>query len=486
MSKKVVIIGAGPAGLTAGYELLKQHKDYEVLILEAEAQVGGIARTIKGKEMNFDIGGHRYFTNNPKILQWWKEMLDEKEFVSVKRFSDIVFQGKLYRYPVELNSELFKNLGFRYGIRILASFVKSQLWKRDINTLEDVYVSLFGEKLYELFFKDYTKKVWGREAQEILPDWGYQRVGGISLSSIIKNGMRQLVPYTGDTKMRSLTDRFYYPKHGSGVMWEKAATRIVELGGQIRLNSPVETIEIVGNSIVQLKCRNGDAVQADYVISSMPIIDLVRGFSSVPKRILAKALSLPYRNFVYVSIVIPTSAILNSFLVTHKGTLVPDQWLYIQEKNIGVGRIQILDNWSAELNDNNAVVHLGMEYFCDNNDLLWNMSDYQWSDKALDDLRSLGVLSSNYTGTLSEVFRCDKAYPGYWDGYESIDEIKRFLSGIKNLYCIGRNGQHKYNNMDHAMETAFAAVKCIVGNVENSKLWEVNGKAIYNEAKNEK
>lgn len=193
MSKKVVIIGAGPAGLTAGYELLKQHKDYEVLILEAEAQVGGIARTIKGKEMNFDIGGHRYFTNNPKILQWWKEMLDEKEFVSVKRFSDIVFQGKLYRYPVELNSELFKNLGFRYGIRILASFVKSQLWKRDINTLEDVYVSLFGEKLYELFFKDYTKKVWGREAQEILPDWGYQRVGGISLSSIIKNGMRQLV-----------------------------------------------------------------------------------------------------------------------------------------------------------------------------------------------------------------------------------------------------------------------------------------------------
>lgn len=513
----VVIIGAGPAGLTAGYLLLKENKNYNVIILENDNQVGGISKTVTYNGNKMDLGGHRFFTKNKKIFDIWSEILpvqgkgsyddirlkitnkkfadsdvnpevDNEVFLIRNRVSRIFYNKKFFDYPVTLKFKTFYNLGLKTTIISGFSYLKSLVIKKEESNLENFYINRFGKKLYEIFFNGYTEKLWGRAPKEIDSSWGSQRVKGISILEVLKDSFCKVFKINNKNKQVSLIEQFYYPKYGPGQMWEMMASKIVGMGGKIILNAKVTNINNNTDkikSIVYCIEEKKYIIKGDIFISSMPIKDLMCGMKNVPKKLLKIANGLPYRDFITVGLIVKKLKLKNTTKIPTINDIVPDCWIYVQSNDVKIGRIQIFNNWSCYmLADVDNTVSLGLEYFCNENDEIWNLDDKKFMKLAVDELIKMGILCSFEDVIDYHVERVKKAYPAYFDTYVDFDKIKKYLDKYNNLYCIGRNGQHRYNNMDHSMETAMECVNNIVNNITNKdNIWNVNTDVDYHESK---
>lgn len=493
MKKKAIIIGAGPAGLTAALELLEK-TDIIPIIFEATSDIGGISKTVNYKGNRIDIGGHRFFSKSDKIMNWWLNILplenppelnpQEKDDIMLvrSRLSRILFLRKFFDYPISLSWNTISNLGFVRMSKIGLSYIKSSIFQRKEKSLEDFFINRFGEELYSTFFKDYTQKVWGVPCSEIKPEWGAQRVKGLSVAKTISNAI--LKPFTKHdlsqkNQETSLIEQFMYPKLGPGYMWEKVAEIVQSKGGEIYLNQKIIEINSDGNQIISVTVENtqtGERIKhsADYFISSMPVRELILGLNNnVPQDVQEIAEGLKYRDFMTVGLLLDKLKI----------GAVPDNWIYVQESDVKLGRIQVFNNWSPYLVKNQENTWLGLEYFCNEGDELWNMSDKDFSNLAIGELEKIGVIDkANVLDSV--VIRMPKAYPAYFGSYENFDKIKDFVDKFENLFLIGRNGMHRYNNMDHSMLSAMQVVKNISnGTKTKQNIWEVNADEDYHEAK---
>ena len=513
MKKKIIIIGAGPAGLTAAYELLKRNKNNEIVILEASDSIGGISKTINYKGNRMDIGGHRFFSKETRVMDFWNEIMpiqgkdsyDDKKLKRTKklnsdgpdpekedrvmlirnRISRIYYLKKFFDYPITMKFETFKNMGLSRTIVSGFSYLKSVIVKKREDSLENFYINRFGKKLYSMFFEGYTEKLWGRHPSKISADWGAQRVKGLSILAVIKDMLKKLF-HINDKKIEtSLINEFQYPKYGPGQLWESVAEEIEKMGGVILKNHEVISIRRKDNKIVSITCKNNGeykTIKGDIFISSMPLKDLVDGLNDVPNKIKNIALGLPYRDFVTIGLLVDKLNLKNETNIKTINNVVPDCWIYVQEPDVKLGRIQIFNNWSPYLvKDINNTVWVGLEYFCNENDDFWNLSDKDAIEFAKNELIKMGIIhEENVLDAHREKIK--KAYPAYFDTYEKIDVLIKYLNKIENLYCIGRNGQHRYNNMDHSMVTAFETVDNIINNVSDKKnIWNVNIEKDYHE-----
>lgn len=516
MKKKVVIIGAGPAGLTAGYYLLKNSKDYEVIIIEKDKQVGGISKTINYNGNRMDLGGHRFFTKDELVNNLWKEILpiqgkgsyddnklstekvfskngpnpekEDKVLLIRNRVSRIYYCKKFFAYPVNLSLNTIKNLGFIKTIESGFSYLKSMIIKKEESNLENFYINRFGKKLYTIFFKGYTEKLWGRTPKNIDSSWGKQRVKGISIKEVLKDSFCRLLKIKNKSKETSLIEQYYYPKYGPGQMYEEMEKRYIDMGGTILKNHEVIKINNEKNKINSIICLNDKKeveVRGDIFISSMPIKDLISGMKKVPKKINNIAINLPYRDFVTVGLVVDKLKIKNNTKIKTLNNIVPDCWIYVQSTDVKLGRIQIFNNWSPYLvKDIEKTISLGLEYFCFENDELWNSTDEELKELASSELIKIGVLEKDSKIYDYHVERVQKAYPAYFDSYKDFDKVKEYLNNYNNLYCIGRNGQHRYNNMDHSMLCAITCIDNILNNKKNKdNIWNINTEESYHEEK---
>lgn len=515
--KNAVIIGAGPAGLTAAYELLTNSDEYTVTILEESNDIGGISRTIQHNGNRMDIGGHRFFSREEKIVEWWEKILplqgapaiddlilnrkkelsgngpDPEQTDSVMllrdRVSRIYYNGHFFDYPVTLNFNTIKNMGFAQTAKAGCGYLYSVVRKRPENSLEDFYINRFGSTLYAMFFEGYTEKLWGRHPRDISADWGAQRVKGLSITAVIKNVLRKAIPLGGNAEVEtSLIEQFLYPKYGPGQLWEHVADIIASLGGEIKKNCRVNSIEAGSDIITKVGYLNGNerkSIASDVVISSMPVKDLLSAWKgSVPNEVMSVSKDLPYRDFVTVGLLVPKLKLINETKCKTLGDIIPDCWIYIQEPSVKVGRLQIFNNWSPYMvKDPVNTVWIGMEYFCNEGDRFWNLSDEECVAFAVKELVAMGIIDHGAV-TDSHRAKVKKAYPAYFDSYKDMSKIIAFLDKFSNLYCIGRNGQHRYNNMDHSMMTAVKAVDNILrrGNGKVN-IWEVNTEKTYHEQK---
>ncbi|MEG3933917.1 MULTISPECIES: NAD(P)/FAD-dependent oxidoreductase [unclassified Microcoleus] len=458
----VAIVGAGPAGLTAAYELVKQ--GIIPVVLEKGDKVGGIARTETYKGYRFDIGGHRFYTKVEAVQQLWQEVLGN-EFIKVPRLSRIFYRGKFFNYPISAFNTLF-NLGIIESTLIILSYLKVRIWPlTEEKTFEQWVINRFGERLYKTFFKTYTEKVWGIPCSEIQADWAAQRIKGLSLTTAIINAL------FGSNDTKTLIKEFDYPALGPGMMWEKFAEAVENKDGKVYLDTKVISFEREGNTIKSITAeQNGELVQysADNFITSMPISALVaRMKPQPPEEVLHAARSLKYRDFLIVS------------LIVDRKDLFPDNWIYIHSPEVKVGRIQNFKNWSAALVPDASKSCLGMEYFCSVGDEIWEMSDAELIELATRELVGLGLAT---TAEVQDgvVIRQLKAYPVYDGEYRGhLQVLEGFLKGFENLQTIGRNGMHRYNNQDHSMLTGMLAVRNILG--EKHDLWDVNTERSYYE-----
>lgn len=509
--KQVVIIGAGPAGLTAGLELLRQqNSEYSVTVLEAENRVGGISATVRHNANYMDLGGHRFFSKEEQVNRWWDGLLplqgapsyDDKKLsresqlsdggpdpesadrvmLTRRRVSRIYYNHRFFDYPVTLKPETLKNLGFAHTMKAGFSYLGSMLHKREESSLENFYINRFGRELYATFFEGYTEKLWGRHPRVISADWGAQRVKGISITEVLKNALSKKQKSTES----SLIEEFRYPKYGPGQLWETAAEEFTKLGGKIILNAEVKKLTVQNGRITCVSTDNED-YPADIVISSMPVKNLVGSIvgEAPPESVTKIAEGLPYRDFVTVGLLVDRLSIENRTNLKTLNNIVPDCWIYVQDKGVKLGRIQIFNNWSPYLvKDVESTIWLGLEYFCNEGDSFWNMTDEECTAYAVKELKEIGVISDGTKLLDSHRERVKKAYPAYFDSYKDLPIVIQYLNSIDNLYCVGRNGQHRYNNMDHSMMTSFLAVKCIVeGSDDKSAIWSVNTDKEYHEEK---
>lgn len=489
--KKIVIIGAGPAGLTAGVEILRKNSQYQVVILEESGFMGGISKTVNCDGNRMDMGGHRFFTKNNRVMDWWKDMLPA-DFLVRKRVSHIYYRKHFFDYPVKMNFITIKNLGLVTMLQAGFSYLKSCVRKRKENSLEDFYINRFGKKLYSIFFEGYTEKLWGRHPSQISPDWGAQRVKGLSVSAVIKDMFGKVLHGRKRDVETSLIETFYYPKYGPGQMWEAAAETFKSLGGEIWCGCKVTGLTQADGRISRVSYeQDGETkyLEPDTVFSGMAVKDLVAAMNDVPERIGKIASGLPYRDFVTVGLLVDKASVKKvSYGKKNSGkkrktALLPDCWIYVQERAVKMGRIQIFNNWSPYLvKDAENTVFLGLEYFCEEGDAMWNMSPEEWRNFGRKELIQMGILSSGAKVRLSHCEKVKKAYPAYFDTYAEMPKLRRWLDGIGNLYCIGRNGQHRYNNMDHSMLTAMTAVDCLFDEKKDRKaIWQVNTEKEYHE-----
>lgn len=513
--KRVVILGAGPAGLTAAYELLKT-KQYEVIVLEASSICGGISKTINYKENYMDLGGHRFFTKSREVMDIWNTFLDiqnspskdDKELNRTKKYSikgkdpekddnvflirnrvsRIYYNKKFFDYPITLSLKTIKNLGFFNTFLAGLSYLKSCFIKKKEDNLENFYINRFGKRLYKTFFYEYTKKLWGIEPSLIDASWGSQRVKGLSIRKVLKNAFLKLFHIKSKNVETSLIEEFYYPKYGPGLLYSNMAKYINENGGKILYQHEVVKIHKKNNKINAVTILNNNqkkTITGDIFISTMPIKDLILGMNS-SKKLKDIASNLPYRDFLTVGLLVKSLKIKNETNIKTINNIPPDCWIYIQEKDVKIGRIQIFNNWSPYLVKDKNTVFLGLEYFCTENDELWQKSDLEIKKLAVLELEKMQIIESNSVLDF-HVERVKKAYPAYFGSYEEFPKLKTYLSSFTNLYCIGRNGQHRYNNMDHSMLSAIVCTNLITGKIKDKELlWQVNTENDYIEVKNEK
>ena len=517
--KKALIIGAGPAGLTAAYELLEKSKDYEVIVFEESSAIGGISRTVNYKGNRMDMGGHRFFSKVPEVNAWWEKMMPtqgampfddvaldrtsttvpggpdpektDRVMLRRNRLSRIFFNSKFFDYPVSLKWETIKNMGLWTTIVVGFSYLKTLVYKRKENSLEDFYINRFGKKLYSMFFENYTENLWGRHPSEISPEWGAQRVKGLSITAVLKDIFGKIFNKKNRKVETSLIEEFAYPKLGPGQLWELTAQDIQKMGGTLVMNAKVVQIlkdkqnRITG--IVYEQDGKQITVDGDLVISSMPVKDLVAGMNDVPEQFAAIAEGLPYRDYMTVGVLVPSLKLKNETKIKTVGNIVPDNWVYVHDRNVQMGRFQIYNNWSPymvkELEKN---VWIGLEYFCNEGDAMWSMTDEEFAEMAKGEMVTMGLIGSVEEVIDSHVERVKKAYPAYFDTYDQMDQLREYLNTIGNLYCVGRNGQHRYNNIDHSMCTSFEAVKNILsGETCKDNIWNVNTEKEYHEQKQE-
>lgn len=465
----VVIIGAGPAGLTAAAELAES--GHSVTVLEKDPEyVGGIARTVGYKGYRFDIGGHRFFSKSSEITEWWKKRLGS-EFISVKRLSRIFYNGKFFDYPLRAGNALF-GLGIFESAACGFSYLKSQLFPiRSEKSFKDWVTNRFGARLFNIFFKTYTEKVWGLPCEEISADWAAQRIKGLSLLKAVVNA---LLPQWGKSQsIKTLIDTFEYPRLGPGMMWEKTRDDILSLGGDVRMGEEVIRIRRDGKRVITVTTRNVANLETEWLgdsfLVSMPLRDCVAAFEpQLAPETRAAAERLKYRDFLTVA------------LIVNRTDLFPDNWIYVHETSVKLGRIQNFNNWSPEMVPNQNTTCLGLEYFCFEGDQLWTMSDAELIAFGQAELEKLSLVRAAdcVDGC---VVRMEKAYPVYGPGYEEdVAIIRRELSQFENIQPVGRNGMHKYNNQDHSMMTALLASRNLTQN-GGFDLWKVNTDAEYHE-----
>lgn len=516
--RKAVVIGAGPAGLTAAYELVDKAEDIEVIVLEESEHMGGISKTVNYKGNRMDMGGHRFFSKVDEVNEWWDMMLPmqgspasdyktlgitvplkengpdpekvDETMLMRQRVSRIFYNKKFFDYPISLKPETFTNMGLLTTIQVGFSYLASVFHKREEKSLEDFYINRFGKKLYSMFFERYTENLWGRHPSVIAPDWGSQRVKGLSIAAILKDMFSKLLPGKKNRKVEtSLIEEFKYPKLGPGELWDVTAAKVISKGGKILKNHKVvRLVKDENNHIKEVVCTTPEgevSFEADIVISSMPVKDLVAGMNDVPEDMRTIAEGLPYRDYLTLGVLVPKLLLKNKTKHKTIGNIIPDNWVYVHDRGIHMGRFQIYNNWSPYMvKDLENTVWVGLEYFCYENDEWWNMSEDEFAKFAIEDMINLGLIDSADSVLDYHEEKVKKAYPAYFDTYARMDELTEYLNTIDNLYCVGRNGQHRYNNLDHSMCTSFETVKNILsGRTDKSNIWSVNTETEYHESK---
>ena len=507
--RTAVVIGAGPAGLTAAYALLeKGGGDWRVIVLEETGEIGGIARTAVHGKCRIDIGGHRFFSKNAEVNALWAKLMpvqgapawddralgrmkayapngpdpeqEERVMLVRDRVSRIFYLRHFFDYPISLKVGPFLNMGLWRTWKAGWSYLRAACLKRPEKSLEDFYINRFGRVLYEMFFEDYTEKLWGVHPSRISPEWGAQRVKGLSLIKAVLNVLKP----KGAKRETSLIESFLYPKKGPGQLWEMLADEVRTRGGEVRLNAKVTQIEATAGTITAVVTEQGERIPCDALFSSMPIKDLVAAFRQVPGNVREVAEALPYRDFITVGLLVDRLAIRNQTKIKTLNGLVPDTWIYVQERDVRLGRLQIFNNWSPYMVDDPAHhVWVGLEYFCAEGDAMWEMGDNAFTDFAVAELRKTGILGPETPILDSVRLRVKKAYPAYFGAYARFNEVRTWLDGFSNLWCIGRNGQHRYNNMDHSMLCGLEAVRSLLDGTPKSAVWAVNTEEEYHESK---
>lgn len=516
--KTIVIIGAGPAGLTAALELLRRAR-CRVIVLEASGELGGISKTVTYQGNRIDIGGHRFFSKSDWVMDWWQEILpiaspdsdleiayqnrrhrlapvgaegDNPRVMLVRdRLSRIYFEGNFFAYPVKANLDTALKLGAWRVARMMASYGQARLWpRRPEESLEDFLINRFGRELYETFFRYYTEKVWGVRCSAISAEWGAQRIKGLSVSRALLHALRtplRSIGLGGGATHTSLIERFLYPKFGPGQMWESVAERVMGAGGEIRLWQKAVGVQVTDGRVSGVTSRDVNtgeqvALAADYVISSMPVVDLIAAMGNAPPTPVARiAQGLGYRDFITLGLLLRRLRKTPGSLPDSPINLVPDNWIYIQDKGVQVGRLQFFNNWSPYLVADPNTVWIGMEYFCQAGDALWSRDEGALLELGMRELETLGLAQR---GDLLDgvVLRVPKAYPGYYGSYGEFAVIRDFTDRLPNLFLIGRNGMHRYNNQDHSMLTARLAVEAILDPaVDKQAIWAVNIDDDYHE-----
>lgn len=516
--KKVVIIGAGPAGITAACELLSKSNEYEITILEETQEIGGISKTVQHNGNRMDIGGHRFFSKDERVTNWWEQMMptqgaesfddkllgrkknlapggpdpekEDRVMLVRNRVSRIYYKKKFFDYPISMKPATFINMGFVATVKAGFSYLAACLHKKEESSLENFYINRFGRVLYSMFFEGYTEKLWGRHPGNISADWGAQRTKGLSIMAVIKDMFSKLLPSGKNRKVEtSLIEEFVYPKYGPGQLWETAADEVVKKGGRLLKGCKVTGIHVDSDHKVTSVSYEENGVskqmEGDIFVSSMPIKDLVAGMNDVDENIVRIADGLPYRDFVTIGLLVDRLNLKNKTKIKTLNNIVPDCWIYVQDTGVKLGRIQIFNNWSPYMvKDAKHKVWIGLEYFCLENDDFWNMDEKACVEMAVKELVSMGVLTKDTKILDSHRERVKKAYPAYFDTYNEMDTLVEYLNRFDNLYCIGRNGQHRYNNMDHSMVTAFEAVNNIIHDVKDkTNIWNVNTEQEYHEEK---
>ena len=521
--KLAIICGAGPAGLTAAYELLDK-TDIKPIIYEMTSDVGGISKTINYKGNRIDIGGHRFFSKSDWVMQWWQNIFPlqgvpsrddivlgrniplsqkvdapdpekvDKIMLIRNRLSRIFFLRRFFDYPISLNFNTFRNLGLIRIAKIVLSYIKIRFFPiKDEKSLEDFFTNRFGQELYLTFFKDYTEKVWGVSCDKIQPDWGIQRVIGLSVSKAILDAVKNLVSkdssITQKTTETTLIKQFMYPKFGPGQMWEEVARLVTEMGGELHLKHRVMGFKYRNNKIIEVKVRDESTghtfiKKGDYVFSTMPVKDLIQSFDGgVGEEVQQVARGLFYRDFITVGLLLRKLKMKNETQMKTVNDIVPDNWIYVQERDVKLGRIQIFNNWSPYLVKNENTVWIGLEYFCNEGDELWSKPDDDFTEFAIDEVVKIGIIEKDDVLD-SVVIRMPKTYPAYFGTYSNFDVIREFTDKFENLFLIGRNGMHRYNNQDHSMLTAMTAVENIINDHRSKEnIWNINIEEEYHEEK---
>jgi protoporphyrinogen oxidase len=521
--KTAIIIGAGPAGLTAAYELLTR-TDIKPIVLERTDYMGGISRTVNFKGNRIDIGGHRFFSKSDRVMNWWLRQMPIQQngsgsqrityhgmtreidltgagtranpaasdlvMLVRKRKSRIYFLGKFFDYPITLTLDTLMKMGFLRTLRFGFSYLRSMLVPlRDVKSLEDFLINRFGRELYKAFFKSYTEKVWGVPCHKINAEWGEQRIKGLSIWKAIMHFLNRPFSRTRDAADKntesSLIEQFLYPKLGSGQMWESVARQVIAMGGEIVTNCKVTEVHSADNRINAVTAIDNQGRQhtfrGDYFFSTMAVKDLIQAMKTeIPDHVKEVSNGLLYRDFITVGLVV------KELKVSEKNQqLIKDNWIYIQESGVVAGRLQIFNNWSPYMVANPEHVWIGVEYFCYETDDLWKKPDVQMAAFAVAEMDKIGILKEEDVLD-SVVIHMPKTYPAYFGTYNRFNEVREFLDNFENLFLIGRNGMHKYNNQDHSMLTAMLAVDNIAAGItDKSNLWAVNTEMEYHEASTE-
>ncbi|MGC2400722.1 MAG: NAD(P)/FAD-dependent oxidoreductase [Acidobacteriaceae bacterium] len=519
MSKTALLIGAGPAGLTAALEFLRR-SDVHPIVLEASQEIGGISRTVRHNGNRIDIGGHRFFSKSDRVMNWWMDLMPPEATADTQhalryqnkqrdlasrgsastpettdlvmlvrpRKSRIYFLRRFFDYPIKLTGDTLGKLGLVRTIKIGVSYLRARLFPRKIEkSLEDFLVNRFGRQLYLTFFKSYTEKVWGVPCESISAEWGAQRIKGLSLTTAILHFLKKFFASSKEQAIQqkgtetSLIEKFLYPKYGPGQLWEYVAEQIRERGGEVLLGWRATRLFVEGDVITAVEAVNDTGQRrrfaADYVFSTMPVRELVDAMDTpIPAEVREVSDGLQYRDFITVGLLVNQLSVREA-----DGGPLKDNWIYIQEPDVLVGRLQIFNNWSPYMVADPAKTWIGLEYFCYQTDTLWKMTDEELKKFAIAEVEKIGILRAADVVD-GHVVRVPKTYPAYFGTYERFHVIREFLDRYRNLYLVGRNGMHKYNNQDHSMLTAMTAVDNILNGIwDKDNVWSINTEMEYHE-----